>query len=414
MRNGRFFLGDLGSTNGTFVGEFPSSASRQVVKGNEEEVSDGQLILFGDVECTLSAPDGGTFTKTADPGSARSSEASSASARSSASNREADALADASMDKLLASRGLLGGGRGAPVQVDYDEIRKIIREEVSAVAGATAMLNMSALSAALPPAHASTHPGANDDSKPSSAGGPRRATAADHAGEKALSPGSKSSTEFKASEASPRFASAAHKRDARTAATEGPWDRVENDKLHPLGAGYGTGTVLGQPKQMTYDIEEELRLAEDLARVEAHVGEHVNEMRNVLGVEERTGLAEGVPSRRKGFLARQEQRRLKMLEIGKKRYRKQAPYNELGEFLLPTGALHRVLANLPAIPYLCILAPACKQVSSRSLLPPYYVSFTFSLPYDTWRNKNSYETRPIAHRRGPRTTAITARACGGG
>jgi pSer/pThr/pTyr-binding forkhead associated (FHA) protein len=54
MRDGRFFLGDLGSTNGTFVGEFPSSASRQVVKGKEEEVSDGQLILFGDVECTLS------------------------------------------------------------------------------------------------------------------------------------------------------------------------------------------------------------------------------------------------------------------------------------------------------------------------------------------------------------------------
>ncbi len=121
MRDGRFFLGDLGSTNGTFVGEFPSSASRQVVKGKEEEVSDGQLILFGDVECTLSAPDGGTFTKTADPGSARSSDASSApspgSHRVSAVNRDAE---DASMAKILASQGLLGGRGGA--QVDYDEM----------------------------------------------------------------------------------------------------------------------------------------------------------------------------------------------------------------------------------------------------------------------------------------------------
>jgi hypothetical protein len=55
------------------------------------------------------------------------------------------------------------------------------------------MLNMSALSAALPPAHASTHTVPNDDSKPSSAGGPRRATAADHGGVKADRPGSKSS-----------------------------------------------------------------------------------------------------------------------------------------------------------------------------------------------------------------------------
>ena len=55
---------------------------------------------------------------------------------------------------------------------------------------------------------------------------------------------------------------------------------------------------------MTYDVDEELRLAEELERVEGYVGEHVNEVRNVLGVEERTGLAEGVPSRRKGFLAR--------------------------------------------------------------------------------------------------------------
>ena len=51
--------------------------------------------------------------------------------------------------------------------------------------------------------------------------------------------------------------------------------------------------------------------------------QHVNEVRNLLGVEERRDLNEGVPSRRKGFLARQEQRRQIMLQIGKRHYRKQ-------------------------------------------------------------------------------------------
>ena len=45
----------------------------QVLKGVEEEVTDGQLIMFGDVECSLSAPAvGGLFTMTHEPGSARS------------------------------------------------------------------------------------------------------------------------------------------------------------------------------------------------------------------------------------------------------------------------------------------------------------------------------------------------------
>jgi hypothetical protein len=42
----------------------------QVLKGVEEEVTDGQLIMFGDVECSLSAPAvGGLFTMTHEPGS---------------------------------------------------------------------------------------------------------------------------------------------------------------------------------------------------------------------------------------------------------------------------------------------------------------------------------------------------------
>eukprot|EP00802_Teleaulax_amphioxeia_P007166 Tamp_07172.p1 GENE.Tamp_07172~~Tamp_07172.p1 ORF type:complete len:347 (-),score=64.64 Tamp_07172:1514-2554(-) len=192
-------------------------------------------------------------------------------------------------------------------------------------------------------------------------------TAAGQAGgvEAAARPGSMGSSAGRGGgqEETERFATAVTRDASKTAATEGLWDRVENEKIALLGEGHGGKvTVLAQPKQMTYDVEEELRLAQELAQVEAHVGEHVNEMRNVLGVEERKDLAEGVPSRRKGFLARQEQRRQMMLDIGKKHYRKQAPYSELGQFLLPTGALHRILSNLPAVPYLCILAPTCKQL----------------------------------------------------
>ena len=46
------------------------------------------------------------------------------------------------------------------------------------------------------------------------------------------------------------------------------------------------------------------------------------QVRGLLGVEERQ-TNEAVPSRRKGFLARQEQRRQLLLAIGRKHYRKQ-------------------------------------------------------------------------------------------
>ena len=360
MRDSRFYLGDLGSTNGTYVGEFPSTASRQVVKGLEVEVVDGQLIMFGDVECTLSAPDGGTFTKTADPGSARSSVASSA--QSDSRNRASQAFADEALAKALASQGLTGVGAGGAV--DYDEIRKIIREEVSAVAAATGSLALSRGVVTDPHAHTCTPLGGGNTSKPPSQDGSARGLVAQHgAANQPSPPRSNSSAADKGLVSSPPDSAAEFRDASKTAGTEALWDRVENSKIQTVGDGHGGKVrVLAQPKQMTYDIEEELRLAQELSRVEAHVGEHVNEVRTVLGVEEREGLAAGVPSRRKGFLARQEARRQLMLEIGKKHYRKQAPYSEMGAHLLPTGALHRILAHLAAIPYLCIIAPVCKQL----------------------------------------------------
>jgi pSer/pThr/pTyr-binding forkhead associated (FHA) protein len=56
LRDGHFLLTDLGSTNGTFIGELPNSASRSIDPGEEHEVFDGQLIMFGDVETSLAAP----------------------------------------------------------------------------------------------------------------------------------------------------------------------------------------------------------------------------------------------------------------------------------------------------------------------------------------------------------------------
>ena len=48
--------------------------------------------------------------------------------------------------------------------------------------------------------------------------------------------------------------------------------------MQPIGEGHGSrASKLAQPKQMTYDVDEELRLAEELERVEGYVGEHVNE-----------------------------------------------------------------------------------------------------------------------------------------
>jgi pSer/pThr/pTyr-binding forkhead associated (FHA) protein len=349
VRDSRFFLGDLGSTNGTFFGEFPSTASRQVTKGQEEEVTDGQLIMFGDVECTLSAPSGGTFTRTADPGSARSSAPSSA--RSHGSGRDAQALADAAVAKALASQGVMGAG-GATV--DYEEIRKIIREEVSAVAAASAPLGSLHPPRGSPPQSPKHQEGDQVSGKHGEGQASRQSSR----------PASKTSSAGRASAQtlSPRDSAAGLR---ETSKTEGLWDRVENEKMQAIGEGHGAKvTKLAQPKQMTYDVNEELRLAAELERVEGYVNEHVNEVRNVLGVEERTGITEGVPSRRKGFLARQEQRRQMMIDIGKKHYRKQAPYSELGAHLLPTGALHRILANLAAIPYYCIIAPVCKQLRS--------------------------------------------------
>ena len=42
-----------------------------------------------------------------------------------------------------------------------------------------------------------------------------------------------------------------------SAASEGLWDRVENDKLQPLGDGpNGKQLLLAQPLQMTYDVDE--------------------------------------------------------------------------------------------------------------------------------------------------------------
>eukprot|EP00284_Hemiselmis_tepida_P007950 CAMPEP_0174919708 /NCGR_PEP_ID=MMETSP1355-20121228/3814_1 /TAXON_ID=464990 /ORGANISM="Hemiselmis tepida, Strain CCMP443" /LENGTH=371 /DNA_ID=CAMNT_0016164947 /DNA_START=268 /DNA_END=1379 /DNA_ORIENTATION=+ len=63
MKEGRVFAGDLGSTNGTYIGEFPQTESRRLEAGAEVEVHDGQLLLFADAEATLSMPAGGNIVR---------------------------------------------------------------------------------------------------------------------------------------------------------------------------------------------------------------------------------------------------------------------------------------------------------------------------------------------------------------
>lgn len=227
MRANRFFLADLSSTNGTYVGQFPDTASQQVAPGVEVEVTDGQLLLFGDVECTLSAPEG----------------------------------------------------------------EDIVRQAVTAGSYSTANAGD------LPP----------------------RRTPGDPAPEKAAE-------------------SADGKRG------EGVKETVIRGKMPPQGS---------------YDVDEEVRLAEELQSLESQVAERVEEVRAVLGVGKRED-PNPIPSRRKGFLARQEARRQKILETAANYYRKQSPLHDLGTFLLPTGSLHRILASLAPIPHLCIVAAACK------------------------------------------------------
>jgi len=50
------------------------------------------------------------------------------------------------------------------------------------------------------------------------------------------------------------------------------------------------------------------------------------------------------------------------MEWAKGFYRKQSPYDDLGKFVLPTGALYRILQNLDAVPHLCILSTVCHSL----------------------------------------------------
>ena len=40
----------------------------------------------------------------------------------------------------------------------------------------------------------------------------------------------------------------------------------------------------------------------------------------------------------------------------------QSPYEDLGQFMLPTGAVHRIMTYLDAAPHLCILSTVCHSL----------------------------------------------------
>lgn len=132
MRANRFFLADLSSTNGTYVGQFPDTASQQVAPGVEVEVTDGQLLLFGDVECTLSAPEGEDIVRQAvTAGSYSTANAGDLPPRRTPGDPAPEKAAESSHPPPQTEAGALKPASAAAV--DYNEIRKIIRDRKSVV-----------------------------------------------------------------------------------------------------------------------------------------------------------------------------------------------------------------------------------------------------------------------------------------
>jgi len=365
VREGVCLLSDLGSTNGTAVGELPGTASIRLAAGEEMEVVDGQLLLFGDVECTLELPgEGGPLVAVEAPeDAARSPRHSPAGSPGGGARavqlqlhgshaREGDAgpLAAAASpagtrgrggvsfeDSLAAHAAAAGGAAGGAsgAAVDYGELRKIIREEVSAAVAGT--------------------------------GGAGGAGIVGVGFRGAESPGSRSAA---VSRGMSRGTVRSRVTTAGTGVTAGTGDMGGGAGAESRGttAPPSRGSDLVVPAQDGYSVEEEARLAEELARVELEVAGAVADAQQLLdpaaaAAAGNTALrASEVPSRKQGFLARHEARRQAVLALAQKHYRQQAPYSELGAVLLPCGALHHILSFLQPVPHLCIAAAACRTL----------------------------------------------------
>ena len=318
LRDSQFFLMDLDSTNGTFIGELPNTASRRIEPGQEYEVYDGQLIMFGDVETSLVAPIGasglfasalgrteGSIEGQIPPSPARPMNLSQKSNALPGRNEPLEHVQTGNDDELA---GLLGDSGGAS-SFDLD---------------ASPLTNQDLR---FSPSSHRTDPIAV----------PRPAPAHE-VGDKVHEQGLDAALE-----------------------SGGPGQNGVNGPESSFGSGSDNqkprDTILSQAR---YDLEEELLLASELSAAEEQVQAAVGR------TEAGGGQGPRVPSKQEGYMSRSEARTRRMLEWARRYYRRQTPCDVLGVWQLPPGALHRILAAVSPVPHLLLLAAACRSLRAAT------------------------------------------------
>ena len=356
LRDGRFFLTDLESTNGTFNGELPDSASRRIEPGVEHEVFDAQLIMFGDVEASLVAP----------LGAAAMFDAAATRSQTAAHDGPAPAASDERVEPSPRDR---PGPTGPPVgrQVETGARPPAAMEDDAA--GPSASLDRS---------DAGLEGGAHGPAERTkavghSAAGPSGPSARSAAPQAAIvAAGESEPARPSASQPSP----SPHARAAAAAPGSVAGGSAARPTSAAGSAGEGRDSVAGTGGAAggSYDVEEELRLAEELSAAEQglrgtglpETGSRAAGAAAEKGDGGGRGRGARVPSKQEGYMTRAEARARHMLDWARRYYRRQTPGDALGAWVLPPGALHRVLAGLSPVPHLVMLAAVCRSLRAAT------------------------------------------------